>query len=201
VACHQKSSDNTLALFTPSIHARAGFTCDSCHGGDAQAPDRAAAHAVNFTGNPSPVEQLRMCGACHQQALADFKTSSHFPKNLNVPRLSCSDCHGAHTVGSPARDFSFAMFCTNCHGLEYLPELPAAFRNLLQIADEENRLLARFSAWGRKPANELLAKRKAIRGIIGELVHKTDMAHGLERAPEINQLNETFKRMSEAPTK
>jgi hypothetical protein len=90
------------------------------------------------------------------------------------------------------------MFCTNCHGLEYLPELPAAFRNLLQVADEENRLLVRLSAWGRKPSDELLAKRQEIRHIIGDLVHKTDLPHGLERAPEIVKLNESLKRMADA---
>src|SRR5205085_7458203 len=107
----------------------------------------------------------------------------------------------AHTVGSPARDFSYAMFCTNCHGLEYLPELPAAFRNLLQVADEENRTLARLRAWGGESSNELLARRKEIRRIIGDLVHRTDMRHGIERAPEVIKLNDAFRRMLEAEKK
>jgi cytochrome c553 len=201
VACHQPSGDQSVALYAPSVHARNGFTCTGCHGGNARARDKAAAHAANFMGKPSPVEQLTMCGACHQQPLADFKTSLHFPRNLSAPRLVCSDCHGAHTVGSPARDFSFAMFCTNCHGLEYLPELPAAFRNLLQVADEENRLLIRFRAWGREPSTDVLASRKAVRRLIGNLVHKTDLPQGLERAPEITRLNETFRLMLEGEKK
>src|SRR5689334_18385343 len=118
IACHQQTGDQSVKLFDRSVHLRHAITCVDCHGGDYKAPDKAAAHAANFIGKPSPVDQLRMCGACHQQPLADFKTGSHFPKNLNVPRLTCSDCHGAHTVGSAARDISFAMFCTNCHGLE-----------------------------------------------------------------------------------
>jgi cytochrome c553 len=200
IACHQQA-DQSVALYARSVHVPNAITCVDCHGGDYKARDKAAAHATNFIGKPSPVEQLTICGACHQQPLADFKTSSHFPKNLNVPRVTCSDCHGAHTVGSPARDFSYAMFCTNCHGLEYLPELPAAFRNLLQVADEENGLLARFSAWGRKPSDELLAKRKEVRHIIGDLVHKTDLRHGMERAPEIVKLNDAFTLMLEAEKK
>ena len=190
-----------MALYARSVHVANAITCVDCHGGDYKARDKAAAHATNFIGKPSPIEQLTMCGACHGQPLADFKTSSHFPKTLNVPRLTCSDCHGAHTVGSPARDFSYAMFCTNCHGLEYLPELPAAFRNLLQVADEENRTLARLRAWGGEPSNELLARRKAVRRIIGDLVHRTDMRHGIERAPEVIKLNDAFRRMLEAEKK
>ncbi|MEN3331808.1 MAG: hypothetical protein V7641_1173 [Blastocatellia bacterium] len=201
ISCHQQTGDQSVALYARSVHVRKAITCVDCHGGDYKARDKAAAHAANFIGKPSPVEQLTMCGACHGQPLADFKTSSHFPKNLSVPRLTCSDCHGAHTVGSTARDFSYAMFCTNCHGLEYLPELPAAFRNLLQVVDEENRLLNRFSAWGRQPSDELLAKRREIRRVIGNLVHQTDLRHGMERAPEVIKLNDAFRRMLEAEKK
>jgi len=195
ISCHQQTGDQSIALYNRSIHLRNAITCVDCHGGDYKAPDKAAAHGAGFVGKPSPVEQLRMCGACHQQPLAEFKIGSHFPKNLSVPRLTCRDCHGAHTVGSSARDISYATFCTNCHGLEYLPELPAGFRNLLQIADEENGLLNRFRAWGRNPSNDLLASRKEIRRIIGNLVHKTDMRQGLERAPEIVKLDDDFRRM------
>ena len=200
-ACHQQSGDNSAALYARSVHARLGFGCDACHGGDAKARDKAAAHAVNFIGKPSAVEQLTMCGACHQQPPADMKISLHFPKKLEAPRLSCSDCHGAHTVGSASRDFSFATFCTNCHGLEYLPELPADFRRLLQVADEENRALARWRAWGREPSEELMAKRREVRRVIGDLVHKTDLPHGVGRAPEVVKLDEAFRHVFEAEKK
>jgi mono/diheme cytochrome c family protein len=193
ISCHQQTGDSSVALYDRSVHLRNAVSCVDCHGGNYKASEKAAAHTAGFIGKPSPVAQLGMCGACHQQALADFKTSSHFPKNLNVPRLTCGDCHGAHTIGSAARDFSYAMFCTNCHGLEYLPELPAAFRSLLQIADQENGLLNCFVAWGRRPSNELLAKRREIRRIIGNLVHKTDMRRGLERQPEIVKLDDDFR--------
>lgn len=201
MTCHQQAGDESAALYAHSIHARARFTCDNCHGGDAGAKDKAAAHAANFLGKPSPVEQVTMCGACHRQPAADFRSGLHFPKNLNAPRMACSDCHGAHTVGSPKRDFSFAMFCTNCHGLEYLPQLPAELRGLLQAADEENGAVARFNAWGRKPSNELLATRRDIRRRIGELVHRTDLQHAAERAPEIIKLHATFRQMSGAAAK
>jgi mono/diheme cytochrome c family protein len=201
VACHQRASDESARLFAQSVHARRGLTCDACHGGDAKAQDKQAAHAANFVGKPSPVEQVTMCGACHAQPSADFRASLHFPKQVQTPRVSCGDCHGAHTVGSASRDFSFALFCTNCHGLEYLPELPASLRGLLQIADTENRAVARFRAWGREPAGELSGTRREVRRRLGDLVHKTDLPHVAERAPEIIRLDETFRSLNRAGTK
>ena len=199
--CHQRAGDESSRLFAGSVHARRGFTCDACHGGDAKAREKQAAHAGSFIGKPSAVEQLAVCGACHTQPAADFKTSLHFPKNFETPRVTCGDCHGAHAVGSAARDFSFAVFCTNCHGLEYLPELPASLRGLLQIADGENRSIARFRAWGREPQGELLTTRREVRRRLGGLVHRTDLAHVAERAPEIIRLDETFKGLSKTGTK
>ena len=203
IACHQPRGDGSVALFAGSVHVRNAITCTACHGGDYKARDKAAAHAVNFIGKPSAVEQLTMCGACHAQPQADFKTSLHFPKNFDVPRLTCSDCHGAHAVGSAARarDFSFAVFCTNCHGLEYLPELPVALRGLLQIADDENRAIARWRAWGREPSREVMAARREVRRRIGDLVHKTDLPHAVEAAPEIMKLHETFRHLNRAQAK
>jgi mono/diheme cytochrome c family protein len=201
MACHQRSGDESSRLFAGSVHARRGLTCDACHGGDAKAQEKQAAHAANFVGKPSAVEQVTVCGACHAQPSADFKASLHFPKNFETPRVTCGDCHGAHTVGSASRDFSFAVFCTNCHGLEYLPELPASLRQLLQIADAENRAVARFRAWGREPSGELMAARREVRRRIGDLVHRTDLPHVAERAPEINQLDGAFKQLLEAGKK
>lgn len=200
--CHQQR-DDSVKLFAGSVHARNAITCTGCHGGDYQARDQAAAHAANFIGKPSAVEQLAMCGKCHAQPQAEFKTSLHFPKNFEVPRLTCSDCHGAHSVGSPARarEFSFAVFCTNCHGLEYLPELPAALRGLLRISDEESRAVARWRAWGREPADEVMAARREVRRRIGDFIHKTDLPRAVEAAPEIMKLHETFKTLSATPAK
>jgi mono/diheme cytochrome c family protein len=200
IGCHQQR-DDSVKLFAGSVHARLRITCTGCHGGDDKARDKAAAHASNFVGKPSAVEQLAMCGACHAQPSADFRTSLHFPKQIEAPRVSCSDCHGAHSVGSAARDFSFAVFCTNCHGLEYLPELPASLRSLLQIADAENRAIARFRSWGREPAGELAETRREVRHLLGGLVHKTDLPHVAERAPEIIRLDETFRSLNRAGTK
>ena len=82
-----------------------------------------------------------------------------------------------------------------------MPELPADFRKLLQIADEENRAVARFRVWGRELSGELISTRREVRRRLGDLVHKTDLPHVAERAPEIIQLDSAFKRLLEAEKK
>src|SRR5438128_4108802 len=82
MVCHERAGDESRKLFARSVHARRGLTCDACHGGDAKAQDKQAAHASNFTARPSGAEQVAMCGACHTQPSADFRTSLHFPKTF-----------------------------------------------------------------------------------------------------------------------
>jgi cytochrome c553 len=201
VTCHQQKGDETVALFAPSTHAKAGLTCNRCHGGDAKSGDQAAAHAPNFIGKPTASESLAMCGTCHTSQLAAFKASMHVGKQANAISMTCSDCHGAHMVGSFARDFSFALYCTNCHGLEYVRALPAEFMKLLALADEEKDLLARLAAAGRKPSLELLARRKEIRRRLGAIIHATDMRGGLEKQPQLLKLGDEFKTMVESERK
>jgi len=201
VACHQQKGDEAVALYAPSTHAKAGFKCNRCHGGDGKATDKSAAHGLKFIGKPTASQALAMCGACHTSPLAVFKTSMHVGKEQNVISMTCSDCHGAHMVGSPAREFSVALYCTNCHGLEYVRALPPEFLKLLGLADEEKEMLARLDAAGRKPSLELLTRRKEIRRQLGDIVHATDLRGGLEKLPQLMKLGDEFKTRVESERK
>jgi cytochrome c553 len=199
--CHQKQADQAVALYSKSAHANSGFKCEACHGGDPNAADKAMAHAVKFVGKPSANETLAMCGSCHTTELRTFKTSLHFPDPASAPRMTCVECHGAHTVGSPSRNFSFALYCAGCHGLEYLRDLPREFHQALSLADEEKDLLSRLLSSGRKPSDELLARREQVRRSVAEIVHATDTRGGLEKIPQILKLGDEFKAMIERETK
>ncbi len=201
VACHQKQNDRSVELYADSTHAKSGFKCDRCHGGDKKAADKAAAHAAGFVGKPSVNETLAMCGSCHTTQLATFKKSLHFPDRVGAPRMTCVECHGAHMVGSVSRDFSFALYCTDCHGLEYLPALPNDFRQMLALTDEQKQMMAKLESAGRKPSPELIARRKEIRRNVGEIVHATDLRGGLERLSQIMKLGDEFKAMVEREAK
>ena len=200
-SCHAQQKDQVIELFNKSTHAKANVTCNLCHGGEPSAPSKAAAHANNFVGRPGPNETLAMCGSCHTTQLAKFKSSAHFPERKGTPRMDCAQCHGAHTVGSTARNFSFALFCTGCHGLEYLPELPREFQKMLALVDDEKDSLAALESAGRKASDEIMKRRKEIRRMVSEIVHATDLKGGLEQIPQILKLGDQFKTIIEREKK
>ncbi len=189
-ACHKTETAETVALYLSSVHAAKGFACNRCHGGESAAADKAKAHAGNFIGQPSPNEVLTMCGSCHRAQAASFKTGKHFPERRGQTRLDCSQCHGAHAVGSASRNFSFAYYCAGCHGQEYLPELPDNFKQMLALADSLNDA-------GRALSEDADRRRKEINRLIGEIVHPTDFEGARSRIPEILKLGDEFKRMIE----
>jgi Cytochrome c3 len=197
LACHTRQKGAAVELFSQSTHAKAGLKCDNCHGGRAGASSKEAAHANNFVGKPSPNDTLAMCGSCHTIQLATFKTSAHFPERRGAPRMDCSQCHGAHTVGSTSRNFSFALFCTGCHGLEYLPQLPQEFQKMLSLVDDEKDLIAALESTGGKASDTVLKRRREIRRMVAEIVHSTNTQGGIEKIPQILKLGDEFKTIIE----
>jgi hypothetical protein len=104
--------------------------------------------------------------------------------------LDCSQCHGAHAVGSASRNFSFVYYCAGCHGQEYLPALPDNFQKMLALADSLNDA-------GRAVSDEADRRRKDIRRRIAEIVHTTDSEGARSKAAEILKLGDEFKQMIE----
>jgi mono/diheme cytochrome c family protein len=195
IACHQKQTNSVPALYSDSIHFKSGKSCNACHGGDTEASDKQAAHSLNFIGQPTTDQSVRMCGACHRSELALYKTSHHFPEHKNVARVDCVQCHGAHTVGSPKREFSFAYFCSGCHGQEYLPGLGQQFQDLLKLWDDVTDSMREMEASGRHPSDALLQRRKEIQGLTSDIVHRTDLQGGTGKIPHILELGDQFKQM------
>ena len=127
-------------LFADDIHARSGFTCASCHGGDPRAEDQDVAHdpKKGFRGKPSPKDIPALCGSCHSDAaamkhfnpservdqLAEYRTSAHGKALLRGDEsvATCVSCHGAHgvllvkDVRSPVYPTRVASTCNHCHG-------------------------------------------------------------------------------------
>lgn len=187
VSCHEKRPDDPINLFKRSIHGRTRKTCSSCHGGEASAAEKASAHSGRFIGQPSSNDVLAMCGGCHQAALAAFKTSRHFPEHRGSPRVDCVQCHGAHTVGSATRNLSFVNYCTGCHGLEYLPGLPAEIQKTLSMLDDLRDAIRALESNGRALSVDEAQRRKEVRRSIAEIVHPTDLKGGLLKAADVQK--------------
>src|SRR5262245_32912276 len=152
IACHSKQSGppgEAVALYRTSTHGHASIGCDGCHGGDASEADKAKAHAAGFVAIPDTAATLAMCGKCHRQPLEFFKSSKHVASRPNAARLDCAECHGVHAIGAYSESFRWPQFCAGCHGLEYLPQLPKPFQEMLAMADELNDGLHRLESKGR----------------------------------------------------
>ncbi len=198
--CHSKSTGRAaevVRLHLASTHRKATTACADCHGGDSTQPDKAKAHAQNFIAKPDANGTLAMCGACHQAQLTQFKSGRHFQPGKKQARLDCAECHGTHSVGNPPESFSYVQFCGGCHGLEYLPELPEQFKDLLTLVDEVRDGFVMMAARRSKPSDELIKQRKELRRLTAELVHSTeraDRAGGIERIPRILTQGERLKQ-------
>ncbi len=197
IKCHRQSTgraSEVVKIHLASTHGKSGAGCGDCHGGNPSQEDKTEAHSANFIGKPDRPATLAMCGDCHQPQLAQFKSGRHFPEKHGMPRLDCSECHGAHSIGNPPESFSLAQFCVSCHGLEYLPPLPQEFQELLNLADDLHADMRNLRSKGRQPSDEMIKRRKEIRGQIADIVHPTDRASGLERIPRILSQGERLKQ-------
>ena len=144
VECHLALDDARLSpparAFPDDIHARSGFTCASCHGGDPRAEDQEIAHdsRKGFRGKPSPRAIPELCGGCHADAaamkhfnpservdqLSEYRTSGHGKALLRGDSTvaTCASCHGAHGIlpvkdsRSPVFPTHIAQTCNRCHG-------------------------------------------------------------------------------------
>ena len=144
VDCHLALDDARLSpparAFRDDIHAKSGFTCASCHGGDPRAEDQDIAHdpRKGFRGKPLPKAIPELCGGCHADAaamkrfdpservdqLSEYRSSGHGKALLkgDATVATCVSCHGAHGIlpvkdsRSPVYPTHVAQTCNRCHG-------------------------------------------------------------------------------------
>lgn len=197
IDCHSQLKNRVgevVSIYQTSTHGRVSVGCDGCHGGDSSQSEKAKAHAGHFIARPDTSATLEMCGKCHRQPLEFFKGSRHLAARPNAGRLDCAECHGVHGIGAASESFRWPQFCAGCHGLEYLPQLPRPFQEMLALADDLREGIHRLEVNGRAPTKELIERRKEIRHMISELVHQTDTKGGVERIPRILELGETLRQ-------
>lgn len=120
--CHSRQMDT----YEASVHGRA------VKAGDGSAPNCQDCHDSHLILSPTSPEsplhltrQAETCGACHEQATADYAASVHGRALARGVRdaPTCIDCHLEHQIKSlsdgAARKLS-ADVCSRCHGSERL---------------------------------------------------------------------------------
>lgn len=120
--CHERQTTS----YGASVHGRA------MKGGDASAPacrDCHDSHAIVPPISPlSPLHVTRQaatCGACHDQAAADYAASVHGKALVAGVRdaPTCTDCHSEHKIESLANGATRKIsedVCSRCHASERL---------------------------------------------------------------------------------
>lgn len=142
IACHKDLGDERLSkpvtLWSGSVHAEVGNTCDGCHGGNPkEASMDAMSKANGFLGVPKHDQAPAFCGKCHQQIAENFRTSMHY----QVGRPNCIDCHGTHSIKRTTGEMVDPQRCTQCH--DYAPA--EKLKNLLEglharVLDADRRI-------------------------------------------------------------
>lgn len=139
--CHRGLEESRLAIparaFGESAHARAGFDCVACHGGDATARREEEAHQ-GVVHRPARSRIPELCSRCHSNAwymhrydpdlrvdqLQRYRTSVHGQRlfGLGDTRVAvCTDCHSAHFITPPSEERSSVHpprlpgTCGGCH--------------------------------------------------------------------------------------
>lgn len=143
IACHGALGDtrlsNPVENYPSDVHAGLGFSCVTCHGGDAQeAGLEAMDPARGYIGVPARREIPNLCGRCHSDAdfmrrydpsirvdqLAEYRTSVHGHRLLERDDervATCVGCHPAHEIKPPSdptssvNPLNLAGTCARCH--------------------------------------------------------------------------------------
>jgi cytochrome b subunit of formate dehydrogenase len=92
-------------------------TCSNCHTAHGELPPsdpNSSVHPANVAGT---------CGSCHHGIEEEFRTSIHWPENVETDRElpTCEDCHSSHTISRTDKTgFRFRMMdqCGRCHEAE-----------------------------------------------------------------------------------
>lgn len=125
--------------FAGDVHAKAGFGCADCHGGDRTSDDYEVAmnRAKGFVGKIARTAVPKVCARCHSDAnlvhkfkpqqrvdqLAQYQTSVH-GKRLAAGDdavATCIDCHSVHDIRpvrdslSPVHPLRLPETCARCH--------------------------------------------------------------------------------------
>lgn len=174
VECH-KSSDFMVTnkklydyyqRWQASAHGQEDVTCSDCHGGNAKAARKEAAHA-GMAGRPEqPLTHKqvpKVCGGCHEDLYKSYVTSKHYQhldKKKQVEQgPNCVTCHGS--VSAKALDVtSVRGTCENCHNQKTKnnPDIPLKAEGLLNDLNSI-RAFSRYVAIRGTPAEVAEGKK------------------------------------------
>lgn len=185
IECHQTLAPRwarPVALWSTSVHAEVGNTCEGCHRGDPGDPTLNAMSQENrFYVAPKTEEVTSFCGKCHQELSEYFQASAHGA--FGEP--TCIDCHGSHSIRRASIDIIRPESCSECH--DYAS--PEKLKTLLQSIQGQFAAVAdQIGEITGFPTGPVKNDLKKIRGKIRQvrmLSHSLDISAVEEKAQAV----------------
>jgi hypothetical protein len=147
VECHKMFDEARLSDpvrgMEHDVHTAKGFSCVSCHGGDAADEDLTAMDpSKGFRALKRRGDVAEMCARCHANAafmkrynprpyvfsVDEYRTSVHCKREAEGDQkvATCTNCHGVHGIlspkdpASPVYPSNVPHTCAKCHNPEYM---------------------------------------------------------------------------------
>ncbi len=165
VECHS-GLEGPLAApaagYKNDVHARFGFSCADCHGGDRNVDDPAAAmsRARGFIGKPARTAIPRLCARCHADAALMHKYNPQ--ERVDQYALYLTSTHGRRIAAGDTA----AAVCTDCHGMHGIREVKDGQSPVypLHLPETCGRCHsdAKYMATYKIPTNQLAEYRKSV---------------------------------------
>lgn len=159
IDCHKGLEDARLrepvALWSASVHAEVGNTCDGCHGGNpADTAKSSMAKENNFYAAPKKNEIVQFCGKCHKELSENFMKSEHG----TTGEQTCIGCHGSHTIRRISIDIINEEKCSECHDYDEAEKLKNILQGLHGKFQESKSKAKRITGLPTEPLNKELDK-------------------------------------------
>lgn len=194
IACHRDLPVERLslpvALWTSSVHAEVGNTCDGCHGGDPNDPtENAMSDGNRFYLGPKDEEVTGFCGKCHQELSEYFKQSTHWATGTQ----NCIQCHGTHTIQRISIEIIDPEKCRTCHEYESAEKLKTVLLGLHDRFGASKEKIQQIQGLPIQPLADQLNKVWNQLRQVRMVSHTFDMTRIKKKAEEVQALMATME--------
>jgi hypothetical protein len=194
ITCHKDLPDERLSgpvkLWSGSVHAKVGNTCDGCHGGDPNDPtEKSMSDGKQFYLGPREEEVTGFCGKCHQELSEYFKQSAHWATGTQ----NCIQCHGTHTVQRISLEIINTEKCGTCHEYESADKLKAILLGLHDRFGVSREKIEQIQGLPTQPLQDELGKVWNQLRQVRMVSHTFDMTRIKKKAEEVQALMVTME--------
>jgi hypothetical protein len=194
ITCHKDLPDERLSgpvkLWSGSVHAKVGNTCDGCHGGDPNdSTEKSMSDSKRFYLGPKEEEVTGFCGKCHQELSEYFKQSAHWATGTQ----NCIQCHGTHSIQRISIKIIDEEKCGACHDYESADKLKTVLLSLHDRFGASKEKIHRIQGLPTQPLQDELGNVWNQLRQVRMVSHTFDMIRIEKKAEEVRALMTTME--------